>query len=94
MILVIKKFRLKEGADEDAFLEADRRLQCEFTRQQPGLVECTTAKSISGEWLVLHLWTSVRAADGPSGANDPVVDTWVDFIDQSTAEMTRFESID
>ena len=94
MILTIKTFRLKDNADEAAFLEADRRLQREFTYKQPGLLHCTTAKSTSGEWLVLHRWTSTHAADGPSGGSDPVVEAWVDFIDHSTADVARFESID
>ena len=94
MILVIKRFRLKEGADEGEFLEADQRLQREFTSKQPGLLQCTTAKSTSGDWLVLHLWTSPQAADGPSGGDDPVIEAWVDFIDHSTADMTRFESVE
>ena len=94
MILVIKRFRLKEGADEAAFLEADRLLQREFTFKQPGIVECTTAKGTIGEWLVLQLWASAQDADGPSARDDPVVEAWVAFIDESTAEMTRFESID
>lgn len=94
VILVIKTFRLKEGADEAAFLEADERLQREFTYKQPGILQCTTAKGTGGEWLVLHLWTSAQAADGPSGGSDPVVEAWVDFIDHSTANMARFESID
>ena len=94
LILVIKRFRLKQGADEVAFVEADHRLQHEFTSKQPGIIQCTTAKTIGGEWLVLHLWTSTEAADAPSADNDPVVEAWVDFIDESTATMTRFESIE
>ena len=94
MILVIKSFRLKEGADETAFLEADQLLQREFTFKQPGILECTTAKGTNGQWLVLHLWTSAQVADGPSASNDPVVEAWMDFIDESTAKMARFESID
>ncbi len=93
-ILVVKRFRLKEGADEAAFLEANERLQREFTYKQAELLECTTAKGTGGEWFVLHLWASVEAADGPSGADDPVIEAWVDFIDDSTAIMTRFESIE
>jgi hypothetical protein len=95
VILTLKRFRLKEGADEAAFLEADERLQREFTSKQPGLLRCTTARGVDGEWLVLHLWTSVEAADGPSGASgDPVVDAWLDFIDQPTGRIERFEAID
>jgi hypothetical protein len=97
VILVIKRFRLKEGADEIAFLEADARLQRDFTMKQPGILECTTAKSTRGEWLVVHLWESPEAADAPSARGDPVMqaicDTWVGFIDDSTATLTRYERL-
>jgi hypothetical protein len=101
VILVIKKFRLKDGADEAAFLEADERLQREFTSKQPGLLECTTAKATTGDWLVVHVWSSNEAADGPRGrggeegsATRAVIEAWTELIDESTACMTRFERID
>ena len=94
VILDLKSFRLKEGADEAAFLKADERLQREFTLKQPGLLRCTTARGVDGEWLVLLLWASVEAGDGPSGASgNPVVEAWLDFIDQSTARIERFEAV-
>ena len=95
MILSLKRFHLKEDADEAAFLEADERLQREFTNKQPGLIRCTTAKGVDGAWLVLHEWASAEAADGPSGATGgPAVEAWMDFIDESTASIERFETVD
>ena len=94
MVVVIKRFRLKEDADEAAFLEVDRRLQHEFTLKQPGLLRCSTAKNTSGEWLVLHEWASDDAADGPRGSRAPLLDDWADFIDDSTARIERFEAVE
>ena len=36
-------FRLAPGADEQAFLDADRRVQTDFAYRQPGLMRRTTA---------------------------------------------------
>jgi hypothetical protein len=95
VILDIKSFRLNAGSDEAAFLKADERLRREFTYKQPGILRCTTAKGGDGEWLVLLLWASMEAADGPSGGSGkPVVEAWLDFIDQSTARIERFEAVD
>ncbi len=56
------------------------------------MLQCTTAKTTTGEWLVLHRWESAEAADGPSTRSAPAVEAWVEFVDESTASMTRFES--
>ena len=93
MILVVKRFRLKAGVDEATFLEVDGRLQREFTYQQPGLAQCTTAKATDGGWLVLHLWTSNEAADAPSGRGSDIVDAWADLIDLPSATIERFAAL-
>jgi hypothetical protein len=36
-VIEIMRFRLRPGADEAAFLAADKRVQEEFAYQQPGL---------------------------------------------------------
>ena len=95
VLLNIKRFRLKEGADEGAFLAADDRLQREFTLKQPGMLECVTAKTTGGEWLVLHTWEVAEMGESPSAGNDPflraVTEDWMEFIDESTASSTPFE---
>ena len=90
MILVVKSFRLRDGVDETVFAEVDRRLQRDFTSKQPGLLQCTTARTLDGEWLVLHVWHSHEAADAPSGAGAPIVDEWANLIDPSTSSIERF----
>jgi hypothetical protein len=93
VILVIKRFRLKGGVEDAAFVAVDQRLQHDFTYKQPGLIRCVTAKTTDGEWLVLHHWTSSEAADAPSGRGAAVVDEWMELIDASTASMERFASL-
>ena len=96
VIMNIKRFRLKEGANEDAFLATDARLQRDFTLKQPGMLECLTARTTTGEWLVLHTWALAQMTGSPSAGDDPylraLTDEWVGFIDEATATSTRFES--
>lgn len=94
-IMNIKRFRLKPGADEDAFLETDARLQRDFKLKQPGMLECLTARTMNGEWLVLHTWTVAEMGPSPAAGDNPylrrLTDEWVDFIDESTTTSTTFE---
>jgi hypothetical protein len=90
VILVIKRFRLRDGVDEDQFLEVDARLQREFTWKQSGLLSCTTARTTDGEWLVVHAWESHEAALAPRGRGARVVDEWAELIDGATARIERF----
>src|SRR5437879_11566213 len=66
MMAVIEMFvfSLVPGTDEAAFLEADQRVQTEFSYQQPGLVRRTTARADHGDVRVLVLWAS--GGDGPA----------------------------
>jgi hypothetical protein len=93
VILVIKRFRLREGVEDDAFVTVDQRLQRDLTCKQPGLLRCVTAKTTDGEWLVVHRWTSSEAADAPSGRGAAVVDEWMELIDASTASMERIAAV-
>jgi hypothetical protein len=91
----IKRFRLKADADERAFLTVDARLQRDFTLAQPGMLECLTARTTTGEWLVLHTWAVAEMGDSPSAGDDPylrsLTDDWMEFIDESTVTSTPFE---
>ena len=95
VLMNIKRFRLKEGADEDAFLEVDARLQRDFTLKQPGMLECLTARTTTGEWLVLHTWAVAEMGDSPSAGDDPylraLTDGWIEFIDEATVTSTPFD---
>jgi hypothetical protein len=62
-VIEIMRFRLPPGADEAAFLAADRRVQEEFAYHQPGLLRRTTARGQDGGWIVIDLWRSAADAD-------------------------------
>lgn len=95
IIMNIKRFRLKEGADEDEFVACDERLQRDFTLRQPGMLESLTARTTTGEWLVLHTWAAAEMGDSPTAGDDQylreLTDEWIDFIDETTATSTPFE---
>ena len=62
-VIEILRFRLADGADEAAFLQADKRVQAEFAYQQPGLVRRTAARGDDGGWVVIDLWHSAAQAE-------------------------------
>jgi hypothetical protein len=92
-------FRLAAGADEGAFLAADKRLQSDFAYQQPGLVRRTTARGLrdrAGEWIVVDLWRSAEDADACADRwdGDPVAQEFMAFVDADTVEVRRYADLD
>lgn len=89
-------FDLVDGADVDAFLAADKRVQTDFAYQQPGLLRRTTARADGGSWLVLDLWSSAEAADACDDRwkSDPVAQEFMAFVDPATVRTARFEELD
>ena len=96
MIIEILTFHLSRGADEAAFLEADRRVQTEFAYQQPGMLRRTTAKGPDGRWMVVDLWRSAADADRCDAlwGRDPVTDEFRALLDSSSVTTERFETLD
>ena len=86
-------FDLVEGADVEAFMEADKRVQIEFAYQQPGLLRRTTARSDRGSWLVLDIWDSAQSADASDARwkTDPVAQEFMAFVDPATVRSARFQ---
>ena len=76
-------------------MATDARLQRDFTLKQRGMRECLTARTTTGEWLVLHTWAAAELGASPSAGDDPylraLTDEWIDYIDESTATSTAFE---
>jgi hypothetical protein len=70
----VTTFRLADGVDEAAFLDADRRAQTDVYYQQPGCLRRTTARRDDGEWLVAVLWASQDAASPATPDLDALVD--------------------
>jgi hypothetical protein len=92
-------FRLVDGADEDAFLAVDKRLQTEFAYQQPGLLRRTTARGVGdrvGEWVVIDLWARGADADACAGRwdDDPLAQELMSYIDRSTVDVRRYTDLD
>jgi quinol monooxygenase YgiN len=91
-VIEILRFRLIEGADESAFLVADKSVQEEFAYQQSGLLRRTTARSDDGEWVVIEIWESAEAADAGAVNRDadPSVAVLKTFVDAATLSQVRY----
>ena len=94
-MIEITTFRLAPGADEGAFLEADRLVQTEFAYQQPGLLRRTTAKSEDGEWIVIDIWQSGADADACNDVweQDETTRNFMSFLDRSTMSTSRYTEL-
>lgn len=95
-MIEVTAFRLAEGADESAFLAADKKLQTEFAYQQPGLLRRTTAKGKDRGFIVIDVWRSASDADAceTRWESDPVVAAYLSFVDPATVRNQRFEELD
>ena len=91
-MIEINTFRLVDGADEAAFLAADKRVQQEFIPNKLGFVRRTTAKDADGEWAVVVLWYEEANADAAraDAEGDPVMAEFIAFIDTSTYKVARY----
>lgn len=89
------RFRLPPGADEAAFLAADRQVQEEFASRQPGLLRRTTARGQDGGWVVIDLWRSVADADACDARweHDPVTQGFMALLDRSSVTTERYQEL-
>lgn len=89
------RFRLRPGVAEEEFRQADSRLQMEFAYRQPGLRRRTTARSRSGDWIVIDLWDSDAAADACAARwdEDPVVAGYMTLVDSSSVTTERYDDL-
>ncbi len=95
-MIEILTFRLRPGADESQFLDADRQVQTEFAYQQPGLIRRTTAHGAGGEWVVIDLWRSDVDADASDQrwAGDPIAQHFMSFVDPASVRTSRSAPLD
>jgi hypothetical protein len=95
-MLEITAFRLVAGADEEAFLAADGRVQCEFAYRQPGLMRRTTARGADGAWIVIELWRADADADVAAGPrhHDEATGVFLSFVDPTTVRTRRYTTLD
>jgi hypothetical protein len=92
-------FRLVEGADVEAFLRADKRLQSAFAYQQTGLVRRTTARgegSAAGEWIVIDLWRSAEDTDRAAARweEDESARAFMSLVDPGSVRVRRYTDLD
>jgi hypothetical protein len=95
-VIEIMRFRLPPGADEGAFLAADRRVQEEFACQQPGLLRRTTARGEDGAWIVIDLWRSAADADACDARweRDEVTQGFMARLDRASVTTERYQELD
>jgi hypothetical protein len=89
-------FHLREGADDGAFLEADKRLQREVLPHHAGFLRRTVARADNGDYAVLTLWegTDDATASATRCASDPLAGAVEAFVDPDTRRSRRFETLD
>jgi secreted protein with Ig-like and vWFA domain len=95
-VVETQTFRLLDGADDEAFLAADRRVQDEFIWRQPGFVRRTTARGSDGEWLVVVLWQTIEQAEAAHAAFESD-DTTADrraLVDKPSVRVNRYTTLD
>ncbi|HEY7147613.1 MAG TPA: hypothetical protein VH637_25480 [Streptosporangiaceae bacterium] len=95
-MIEILSFRLAAGADEAAFLAADKRVRTEFASQQPGLQRRTTARGEDGSWIVIDLWRSGADADACDArwGQDEATASFMSFIDRASMSARRYATLD
>jgi hypothetical protein len=95
-MIEIMTFRLAPAADEEAFVAADAEVQSDFAYQQPGLLRRTTARSASGDWIVIDLFRSDSDADAVAArwGHDPVTARFMSFVDTATVRTQRYTTLD
>jgi hypothetical protein len=95
-VIEIMRFRLPPGADEAAFLAADRRVQEEFAYHQQGLLRRTTARGEDGGWIVIDLWRSAADADACESRwdQDDVTQAFMALVDRSSVITERYHELD
>ena len=94
MIIEHHTFRLAEGVDDETFLEADRRVQTEFSPFRAGFIRRTTGRAADGEWLVETLWGTPDDAEAAARSDDPVMQGLLDCIDASSASVRHYATLD
>jgi len=88
-------FRLAPGADEAAFLAADRTVQTELVYLQPGLVRRTLARR-GDEWLVITVWASEEHAAAAAAAADahPLRRAFDQHLQPGSVQVARYDTFE
>ncbi len=91
----VARFKLKEGADEQAFIAAERRLASGQITKQPGFISREAAKGANGEWTIILHWTSTTDAEAwtPKFMQDPDGQAFAAQLDFSSMRQDRYQII-
>ena len=95
MIVEVITFRLIDDADEQAVLEADKRVQIEFIPNHNGFMRRTTARASDGEWCSVVLWDSLTDAEASMRKWDdhPATQALTRLIDPDSLHVKRYEDL-
>ncbi len=94
MIIEHHTFRLAAGVSDDAFLDADRRVQTELVPFRPGFVRRTTARSADGTWLVETLWATAADAEAPGRSEHEAARLLLGCIDPASSVVRSYATLD
>jgi hypothetical protein len=94
-VIEIMTFQLRPGADVEAFLAADRRVQTEVAYQSPGLLRRTLARA-DDRWLVLKIWANLQACDDGAHAfaTSALGANFMSYVEPSTLSIDRYGDVD
>ena len=94
-IVEVARFKLKEGADENTFLAAEKALAAGQIRQQPGFISREAAKGENGEWVIILHWESLAEAEAwsPKFMQDPNGQAFAAQLDFSSMKQDRYQVV-
>jgi hypothetical protein len=89
------QLRLPAETSETDIPATDRRLQTDFSYQQPGLLRRTNARSNNGQWVVIDYWRTEADADACAEHwdQDQIAQSFMDLIDRTSIRVERFWTI-
>jgi hypothetical protein len=94
MVITTQTFRLRPGADREAFLAADKTMQEEVVYQLPGLLRRTVAYSADREeFLVVTLWAGEPGYHLPDFFEHALTTAVAEFVDDSSIAGASYEDI-
>lgn len=88
-------FKLKEGANVEAFNAVNDRVGPEFSEKQTGFLQRITGSNEAGEQVAVAYWDTKAHSDAVINdfMNAAVAKEFMGMMDQSTIDMIRFQSL-
>ena len=95
-VIEITAFELASGADEQAFLVADKRLQTDVLYQHAGLLRRTTARADRGGWVVVVVWRSPADAQASKrlAEQHPDYEKFMAFVAGGSLRSKSYTTVD